>query len=39
MSLEMICMECNKTFAYFSGTKEERFRFDKNIGEKQTRSY
>ena len=31
MSLDIICMECNKTFAYFSGTKEERFRFDKNI--------
>ena len=30
MSLEIICSECDKPFAYFSGSEDERFKFDKN---------
>ena len=34
MSLEIICSECDKPFAYFSGSEDERFRFDKNTDKK-----
>ena len=31
MSLHVICSECGEDFAYFTGSKDERYRFDENI--------